>query len=87
MNPETLVDRLAPLRTPEAVSWWPPAPGWWILAAIALAIVALLLRYLWRYHRRGRPLRVARAIARGVYLASAAPGDPWPTWGARFGAA
>ena len=30
---------------------------------------------------------VARAIARGVYLASAAAGDPWPTWGARFGAA
>ncbi|WP_136635766.1 P1 family peptidase [Pseudooceanicola onchidii] len=28
---------------------------------------------------------MARAIARGVHAATAAPGDPFPTWAARFG--
>ncbi len=30
-------------------------------------------------------LCLARAVARGVYLASPAPGDPFPCWQARFG--
>ena len=28
---------------------------------------------------------LARAIARGVYAATPAPGDPFPTWAERFG--
>jgi D-aminopeptidase len=28
---------------------------------------------------------MARAVARGVHAAVAAPGDPMPTWTARFG--
>ncbi|WP_375174412.1 P1 family peptidase [Pseudooceanicola sp.] len=28
---------------------------------------------------------MARAVARGVFAATAAPGDPFPTWAARFG--
>lgn len=36
-------DPLAQLRDihlPAAVSWWPPAPGWWLLALLLLALVA-----------------------------------------------
>ena len=48
-------DPLAGLRDyhlPEAISWWPPAPGWWMLAALAIAAAAALVR--WRRQRRGR---------------------------------
>ena len=31
MNP---LDRLEPLIAPLPVGWWPPAPGWWLLAAL-----------------------------------------------------
>lgn len=41
-----------------AASWWPPAPGWWLVAAlVALALIALA----WLRHRHAvrAPLRAA----------------------------
>ena len=49
---------LEPLRLPPEVPFWPPAPGWWLLVLVALA-VALFLR-----HRHGRrPLMSAPVVA------------------------
>lgn len=39
MNP---LDRLEPLIAPPAISWWPPAPGWWLLALLGIALLAVL---------------------------------------------
>ena len=59
MNPvSSSADPLAalrPLHEPVPVSWWPPAPGWWILAAILLACMVWLV---WWY-LRGRIRRAA----------------------------
>ena len=55
MNP---LDQLLPPITPEAVSWWPPAPGWWLLAIL----LPLLSWGLWRL--RKRLARRARKAAR-----------------------
>jgi len=46
-------DPLAGLRDyhlPEAISWWPPAPGWWLLTALTIGVAAA---WLW-WRRRGR---------------------------------
>jgi Domain of unknown function (DUF4381) len=53
---------LRDIHLPGAVGWWPPAPGWWILVAIALgaAVTAVLL-----YRRRYRERAALRAL-RGV---------------------
>ncbi|SDK03502.1 protein of unknown function [Pseudomonas delhiensis] len=56
MNP---LDALEPLLQPAAVPWWPPAPGWWLLAALLppLAWAA------WRWRHRLLPRRHATAPA------------------------
>ena len=45
MNP---LDQLEPLIAPAPISWWPPAPGWWLLALL----LPLLVWALWRVASR-----------------------------------
>lgn len=40
--------------------WWPPAPGWWLLAALALLLLAVVLR--WLIHRYKIQVRRRRII-------------------------
>jgi Domain of unknown function (DUF4381) len=72
MNPSADVSQL-PLRDihlPGAIGWWPPAPGWWVLAALLVAALAVLgLVYYRGRHRRAalRALkRTAAALEEGV---------------------
>lgn len=54
MNPE-LLSQLRDIHTADAVSWWPPAPGWWLLALLLLAILGWLGRLLLaRFRNRQR---------------------------------
>ncbi len=48
-------DPLAQLRDwhlPDPIQWWPPAPGWWISAAVLLAVLSWVAGVRWRRHRR-----------------------------------
>lgn len=57
MTPEmtrALAD-LQPLHPPAAISWWPPAPGWWAL----LLLLFILLWLGWRSFKMRRPQRAA----------------------------
>ena len=43
---------LRDLHLPEAIGWWPLAPGWWIvlaIAAVALAYLSLRLYRRWQF--------------------------------------
>jgi len=49
---------------PDSVSWWPLAPGWWVLLAFCIAaVVAAYLAY--RHYRKnqGRRLRISACQA------------------------
>lgn len=59
MNTADPLAALNPLRQPEPVAWWPPAPGWWVLLCIILVSVGLLALWLRRRHRRNRYKRLA----------------------------
>lgn len=61
MNDNASLQNLNDIVAPDAVPWWPLAPGWYVLAvitAIALAVLAVLG---WRRWRRDRYRRQALA--------------------------
>lgn len=57
MDPEQLP--LRDLHLPDAIGWWPLAPGWWLLIALALVGVAFLIRAWLKARARGAARRFA----------------------------
>jgi len=72
-----MVDSSDPLETlhdvhlPEPLSFWPPAWGWWILAAILLAAIPVGWS-LWRRRKRGAIKRAALGELRHLQQAAQA---------------
>lgn len=48
------MEAFEPLQSPPPVSWWPPAPGWWLLAVACLILIAWGAWRAWRSWRRNR---------------------------------
>ena len=52
MNPEELIQQLAPLRSPDPIGFWPLAPVWWvIIGLLVIALGFLSFQWLKRYQR------------------------------------
>lgn len=45
------LSQLRDIHLPDPVSWWPPAPGWWVLGLITLTILFFAIRRLIQYRR------------------------------------
>ncbi len=60
-TPDELLNRLHDIHGAAEPSWWPPAPGWWVLAAGALAALVV---YLWRNRRESWQAQALRELAR-----------------------
>ncbi|MNK17862.1 hypothetical protein D3C87_360590 [compost metagenome] len=59
---------LRDVQLPDAPSLWPPAPGWWLLAAALLAVA--LLGWVWQARRRRRQQRWMRTFDDAVTQAA-----------------
>jgi hypothetical protein len=60
---------LKPLIAPEPISWWPLAPGWWLVgAALLLTAISLLVWgwKRWKHHRNTRYQREALQLLETV---------------------
>lgn len=65
---------LRDIHLPASPSWWPPAPGWWLLVALAL-LLAAGGAWLWLRARRRRRYR-AGILGQVDALAACHAGDP-----------
>jgi len=61
MNADPL-DALKDIYLPVEPHWWPPAPGWWITAALILATLWWCGRRFWAYRAATRPIRAAQRM-------------------------
>lgn len=60
------LDQLADIHLPDGVSWWPLAPGWWIL--LALLVIAVIGFFIWRQRKQQNHYRViAQHQLAGIY--------------------
>lgn len=78
MTPEALAEALAELRgwhLPGPVPWWPPAPGWWLLGLILLALVAAGAAWARHRYRRGAAARAAQRELAALEVELARTGD------------
>jgi hypothetical protein len=64
------LNQLHDIHLPAAVSWWPPAPGWWGVLALVLIVAGLVYVI---YTRRRRNRWRAKALAELARLRDAAP--------------
>ena len=63
MDPEQIP--LRDLHLPEAIGWWPLAPGWWVVIALLAIGAGFLIRHYLRVWARGAARRHAlRALGR-----------------------
>jgi hypothetical protein len=68
MKPD--LSQLRDIHLPAAVSWWPPAPGWWGVLALVLIAAGLVFVL---YARRRRNRWRAKALAELARLRDANP--------------
>jgi hypothetical protein len=59
MNPD-LLQQLRDIHQPLAPSWFPPAPGWWLVALMLFGVGYAVFRAVQRHRRRLRPYRATR---------------------------
>lgn len=52
---------LKDIHLPETIGWWPPAPGWWLLP-LALILLIVAVRYLYRRLTRNTAVKNARKL-------------------------
>lgn len=66
MNDQTDLSHLADIVVPLPAPWWPPAHGWWILAAAFLVAIAILGGTAARRHRANAYRREALAALAAI---------------------
>lgn len=74
MNPQVPDLPLRDIHLPAPISWWPPAPGWWILLALVL-LIPLAVFWLKRRPRKVRVQKAAAAALQTVLQDHARHGD------------
>lgn len=55
------LSQLRDIHTPDPISWWPLAPGWWILAGLIILGLIVLVRWLIKRKNHQTAITLAKA--------------------------
>jgi hypothetical protein len=72
VDPKSL-DNLRDIITPDGVAWWPPEPGWFVVAALAAVCIVSGI-HAWQHARRATGYRRAALRELGAIEAAVASG-------------
>ena len=61
------LQHLRDIHLPADPSWWPPAPGWWLLTALAIALSVWLWRFIQQLRHRRAPFGAALRLYEAEY--------------------
>ncbi|AOY87247.1 hypothetical protein BKP64_03070 [Marinobacter salinus] len=61
MNPQDPLSQLRDIHLPQSGGFWPPAPGWWVLALVLLLLLAVTAWLVRRQRRKSLWKRLAKA--------------------------
>jgi len=67
MNEQTL--NLRDIHLPDAISWWPLAPGWWMLitSTITVALIFIIARKIYRSKQLKRDIHTELDEIKNIY--------------------
>jgi len=60
VNGAPSLNQLRDIHLPDAVGWWPPAPGWWLLSGLLLLSAVALFHWRRQIQPRHRSRRLLR---------------------------
>ena len=68
MSEENLLVNLKDIHLPPPVSFWPPAPGWWILALLLISTLFIGGVWLYRKYKKIKPRTEALRILKDLEI-------------------
>lgn len=77
MNPDAAELPLRDIHAAATQPWWPPAPGWWLLALIGLVIAFWVTRRLWRRYQSWRLRQALKLEFEGILSHYESSRDAW----------
>lgn len=54
--------QLRDIHLPDAIGWWPLAPGWYVLTIVSMVVLITVVFLLHRYYAKGRVRRQALCL-------------------------
>jgi|TARA_Y100000741_G_C17995730_1_gene453962 hypothetical protein len=68
MSEENPLVNLKDIHLPPPVSFWPPAPGWWILALLLISTLFIGGVWLYRKYKKSKPKTEALRILKDLQI-------------------